>query len=146
MENENFCRIVKDSGYSLYKIAKSAGIPYTTVNQLYRGKTDINHVQVQTVFRMACLLGCHVEDLMNRFDFLSGATGTAQGISYTWGFNGRTTIIQFQDSGRTVILDMNAPLTCPSDRKYYGQMADMSIEDYLQDKKDQEIMKGMLNG
>ena len=87
---------------------------------------------MQTVFRIACLLGCDVEDLLNQFDFLSGTTGTAQGISYTWGSNGRTTTIQFQDSGKTVTLDLNAPLMCPSDRKYYEKMADMSIEDYLQ--------------
>ena len=30
------------------------------------------------------------------------------------------------------MLDLNAPLMCPSDRKYYEKMADMSIEDYLQ--------------
>ena len=42
--NENFTKLVRKSGKSLYKINKETGIPYTTLSELFTGKKSVNHI------------------------------------------------------------------------------------------------------
>ena len=78
--NDKFIELVKTSGKTAYKISKETGIPYTTVNELCNGKTNINNVTAETVLKLSIYLECNITDLLNDFSILDGYSGNIKGI------------------------------------------------------------------
>lgn len=60
----NLHRIRKKKGYTQKLLAKAAGIKQATLSRYERRSLDINKAEVLTVYRMASMLGCLVEDLI----------------------------------------------------------------------------------
>ena len=54
----------------MYKLAKNSGVPYSTINDICSGKTQIEKCSAETVFRLARALDLSMENLMP--DFLNG--------------------------------------------------------------------------
>lgn len=65
MDNINLKTQIDKNKKSLYRISKDTGIPYTNLNELANGKTDINRSNSETVCRLARYFGCQMEDLLN---------------------------------------------------------------------------------
>ena len=82
--NDKFIAIVKSSGKTAYKISKETGIPYTTVNELCNGKTNINNVTAETVLKLSLYLECGINELLNDFSILDGYSGKYKGYSFKW--------------------------------------------------------------
>ncbi|SDI46798.1 Cro/C1-type HTH DNA-binding domain-containing protein [Pseudobutyrivibrio sp. 49] len=82
--NDKFIEIVKSSGKTAYRISKETGIPYTTVNELCNGKTNINNAIAETVLKLAIYLECNIDELLNDFSILDGYAGKYKGYSFKW--------------------------------------------------------------
>lgn len=65
MKNEKFKEKVSERGVSIYHLSKETGIPYTTLNELFNGKTDINKCGSETVYKLSLCFNCSVEELIN---------------------------------------------------------------------------------
>ena len=63
--NSGFKDALKDSGLSMYSLAKQTDVPYTTINRLVNERLSINNCNAGAVFKIASALGVRMEDLMN---------------------------------------------------------------------------------
>lgn len=57
-------RILKDRNMSIYQCAKLSGIPYTTLSEVVRGKTNIGKCSAEVVYKLAKILNVSMEELM----------------------------------------------------------------------------------
>ena len=67
-------RLLKERNMSIYQCSKLSEIPYTTLSELVRGKTNIGKCSVEVVYRLAKALNVTVEELIRdtveiRLDF-----------------------------------------------------------------------------
>ena len=69
----NVNSIAESRGLSMYRISKSSGIPYATVNDIFCGRARLEKCSAETVFRLAKVLGVSMESLIEpcfgRIDF-----------------------------------------------------------------------------
>lgn len=56
---------LRDNDMSKYQLSKMAGLPYGTLNDIVKGKTDIAKCTGETLIKIAKALGCTVDDLLN---------------------------------------------------------------------------------
>ena len=73
--NDNFVKAINERGYSLYEFSKDTKIPYTTINQLYNGKRNINKVAAETVLRIAAALEKPLEYVINPVSYVENYPG-----------------------------------------------------------------------
>lgn len=57
-------RILKEKNMSIYQCSKLSGIPYTTLSEVVRRKTNIGKCTAEMVYKLAKLLGVTVEELL----------------------------------------------------------------------------------
>lgn len=55
--------IVEKSGYTVYKLSKDAGIPYSTLSDLVSGKTDIKKISSELLYKLSKQLDVSMERL-----------------------------------------------------------------------------------
>ena len=69
----NVNSIAESRGLSMYRISKSSGIPYATVNDIFCGRARLEKCSAETVFHLAKVLGVSMESLIEpcfgRIDF-----------------------------------------------------------------------------
>lgn len=82
--NENFTKMVRTSGKSLYKINKETGIPYTTLSELFTGKKSVNHIAAQTVYKLCLYFNCDMSELLNNVFIMDNISGVYEGYKYIW--------------------------------------------------------------
>ena len=56
---------LRNNSITKYQLAKAAGMPYGTLNDIIKGKTDIAKCTGGTLLKIANVLGCTVDDLLN---------------------------------------------------------------------------------
>jgi len=56
--------ITSQHGITIYKLSKISGVPYTTINDIYSGKTRIEKCNAETLYKMAKSLGVSIEELI----------------------------------------------------------------------------------
>ena len=56
---------LRDNNMTRYQLSKMAGLPYGTLNDIIKGKTDIAKCTGETLMKIANALGCTVDDLLN---------------------------------------------------------------------------------
>lgn len=56
--------LLKDRGMSLYKLSKNSGVPYTTVNDIYHGRTSLDKCTAETVYKLSKEFGLSMEELL----------------------------------------------------------------------------------
>ena len=132
--NETFCRKLQESGLTMYALAKQSGVSYTTVNELCRGKLDINRCSAEIVWRLSAILSAEMGALLNPVRFLDGMKGSYRGIEYVWYYEGETGIT-FEDEGETVSLSTGKDWNMPSRIKYYQTAAGWMIKEYIEHKR-----------
>ena len=96
--NQKFREKVNSSGLTMYTLAKRTGVPYTTINELMHGKTDINQCAAASVWKLSEALGAEMGEIMNDIRFLDGVKGRYKGIDYVWKSDDSSRII-FEYSG-----------------------------------------------
>lgn len=57
-------QILKQKQISVYKCAKQSNIPYTTLLEIVKGKTNILNCSVQTVYRLSGTLDMSIEEII----------------------------------------------------------------------------------
>ena len=60
----NLHRIRKEKGYTQKQLAEAAGIKQATLSRYESGVIDINKAEFFTVYRIAKMLGCSIDDLI----------------------------------------------------------------------------------
>ena len=56
---------IRNNNTTKYQLSKMAGLPYGTLNDIVKGKTDIAKCTGETLLKIANVLGCTVDDLLN---------------------------------------------------------------------------------
>ena len=56
---------LRDNNETKYQLSTKAGLPYGTLNDIIKGKTDIAKCTGETLLKIANVLGCTVDDLLN---------------------------------------------------------------------------------
>lgn len=56
--------IIEEKKISIYHLAKISSVPYTTVNDIYRGKTNLEKCSAETVYRLAQALNVSMEEIL----------------------------------------------------------------------------------
>lgn len=59
--------LLREKRISKYRLSKESKIPYTTINDICSGKADLRKCSVDTVYRIAQVLGVSVEELILPF-------------------------------------------------------------------------------
>lgn len=59
--------ILHEKSFSKYRLSKLSGVPYTTINDICSGKADIRKCNVDTVYKIATVLGVTVEELLEPY-------------------------------------------------------------------------------
>ena len=131
-KNSNFNKALNDSGMTMYALSKLSGVPYTTVNEIHRGKLDINQCAAGTVYRLAGVLDASPDSIINEINYLDGIKGRHRGIDYMWSADGSARLI-FEYDGDHVTLDTGKIYNIPSRMKYYSIIAGWMIEEYIED-------------
>ncbi len=78
--NKKFNAVLKNSGLTMYELAKQSGISYSLINDIAHGKKNINDRSAQAVNRLAACLGVAEVDIMNPFCIVEGLKGNYCGI------------------------------------------------------------------
>lgn len=56
---------LQENNKTTYQLSKMAGLPYGTLNDIIKGKSDIAKCTGETLMKLANALGCTVDDLLN---------------------------------------------------------------------------------
>ncbi len=56
--------IIFEKNISKYKLAKNSGIPYSTLNDIISGKTDLKKCSAETLYKLAKALDMPMEDVL----------------------------------------------------------------------------------
>ena len=56
--------VLKTKKMTVYQLAKKSGIPYTTVNDICKGRTKIEKCSAETVYKLARVVNVQMEDLI----------------------------------------------------------------------------------
>ncbi|MBQ1410963.1 MAG: helix-turn-helix domain-containing protein [Oscillospiraceae bacterium] len=59
--------LLAQRGISKYSLAKSSGVPYTTLNDICSGKTHLTKCSAETVYRLAKDLHFSLEELLDPY-------------------------------------------------------------------------------
>ena len=118
-----------------YKLSKTTGIPYTTINELVNRKLNINKCASETVQKIAVVLGINIADILNPIHYVDGVSGKSKGMKYKWLWKedqGMKFIIT--DGDKEIEMDAGAQYTNPSCVKDYKNVAELLIKKYNQQK------------
>ena len=147
--NEKYIRYFEKSGLSMYELAREAGLPYTTINELNRGKLDINHCSVRYVSRLADIFGVTVEELINPSSYMDGVGGKYRNIRYTWKKKDRM-VLSFVYKKKPVELDSGLRMMVPGRREAYSLMGELLIDQFLRklesEEKAEKLIREYLHG
>ncbi|MBQ4468450.1 MAG: helix-turn-helix transcriptional regulator [Firmicutes bacterium] len=145
--NENFNKALEASGMSMYALSQNSGVPYTTINEIYRGKKDINQCAAQTVWKLGTILKVDPWSIMNTVYFLDGVRGKYKDIDYVWVTDGTSKIV-FEHLGKKVTLDTGAVYNIPERVRYYQDIAKLLIKNRVDEDewniKADEIFKSRM--
>ncbi|MGI6249097.1 MAG: helix-turn-helix transcriptional regulator [Acutalibacteraceae bacterium] len=59
--------LLESKNMTLYKLSKNSGIPYTTVNDIYHGRTSLDKCSAETVYKLSKELGLSMEELLEPY-------------------------------------------------------------------------------
>lgn len=59
--------LLESKNMTLYQLSKNSGIPYTTLNDIYHGRTKLDKCTAETVYKLSQVLGLSMEELLSPF-------------------------------------------------------------------------------
>ena len=143
--NTNFTSVLKESGYSVYRLAKLTGVPYTVVHELASGKKDINKRPAETVSRLAAALGRSSEDIMNPIYYMDGVSGTYRGVKYQWKHD-KTMKLVINTGDFSDTLDSEYDMIHGKDKKAYEAYTEICIDQRLMQLDSKKAIDRILQG
>ena len=138
--NENFIRVFKDSGMTMYRLSHASGVPYTTINEVVNCKKDINTKSAETISRLAYALGTEERELLNPIHYLDGAHGKYRRYKYKWKYDG-TMKLDVEHGDDCEIIDTGYQLTNAKDREIYSLLHMPYINIHISEKESREALE-----
>jgi DNA-binding Xre family transcriptional regulator len=129
--NDFLVSIIKASGMSKYHLSRHSGVPYSTLNDLFLGKTDVNRCSAETIERIASALSVSISDILNPYNVMEGCSLKYRRINFHFAYTKTATVIRFRRKGKDVELSLNRLCDKPSSRELYFEFAKSRIDDYL---------------
>lgn len=135
--NSSFKTILKDSGMTMYSLAKKTRLPYTTVNNLVNNRLDINKCSADAVSRMSKVLGVTMEQLVDKYDFLTGTEGEYLGVKYKWTKDDEDhqLLVLVDEECEVVAWQTEKLLTNENRRAGYQSVVRLAVRDHLRHKQ-----------
>lgn len=135
--NSSFKKALRDSGITMYGLAKKTGLPYTTINRLANDRLDINNCYSATVYEIAKALGISMEQLLYKYDFLTGTEGEYLGVKYRWtkDENDHQLLVLVDEECEVVAWQTERLLTNESRRVDYQSVVRLAVREYLRNKR-----------
>ncbi len=62
-----FPELLERRNITLYQLSKNSGVPYTTVNDIYHGRTSLDKCTAETVYRLSKELNLSMEELLSPY-------------------------------------------------------------------------------
>lgn len=59
--------LMAEKNMTLYRLSKNSGVPYTTVNDIYSGRTRLEKCSAETVYKLSKELGVPMETLLEPY-------------------------------------------------------------------------------
>jgi plasmid maintenance system antidote protein VapI len=59
--------LLERKNMTLYQLSKNSGVPYTTVNDIYHGRTSLDKCTAETVYKLAKELNLSMEELLSPY-------------------------------------------------------------------------------
>lgn len=59
--------LLKSKKMTLYQLSKNSGVPYTTVNDIYHGRTSLDKCTAETVYKLSKELDLSMEELLSPY-------------------------------------------------------------------------------
>lgn len=56
--------LLKNKNITLYRLSKNSGVPYTTLNDIYHGRTSLDKCSAETVYKLSRELDVSMEELL----------------------------------------------------------------------------------
>ena len=56
--------VLKEKGMSIYRLAKTSGVPYATVNDICNGKARLEKCSAETIYKLSQALNVSMEELL----------------------------------------------------------------------------------
>ena len=132
MMNKEVIQLYRQLGMSKYALAKRAGLPYTTVNEILNQKIDLNKCTAETVSRLAAALNCHTEDILNRYPVMDQVSGRYRNVRYRWQRGAGNMELLCRYNGKSFVIQMQQIYNIPSRRQYYEQFSLWQIDEWLE--------------
>lgn len=138
--NDNFKKIVNESGKTLYAISRESGIPYSTLNELMHEKGHINKCSADTVFKLSLFFNCKLEELLDPIALMANVSGKYHNIKYKWIAGKNAMELHIWDNGIEKIIDNDS--ACNQVRFYhsYISMTKAIIDVYLEDSQAERML------
>ena len=118
---------------SVYALAKTAGVPYSTLNDLSNGKVDLNNCRLGLVRAVSAALDLTIEELVEICSNDIGRIPTAYGIDVQVWVRNKSFCMDFEYEGRNIELEL---CRVNEDTKYYiRQIAQWRAERYIRERR-----------
>ena len=56
--------LIKENGMSKYSLSKASGVPWSTLSDIFSGKTDLNRCSVNTLSKLSKVLEMPIEEII----------------------------------------------------------------------------------
>ncbi|MCR6546066.1 helix-turn-helix domain-containing protein [Dehalobacterium formicoaceticum] len=60
----NIQQLIKEKGMSKYSLSKASGVPWSTLSDIFSGKTDLNRCSVKTLSKLSKVLEMPIEEII----------------------------------------------------------------------------------
>lgn len=124
---------LKSKNISIYALAKSSGVPYSTLNDLVNGKVQIDSVKVGVVRRVAKALGLTIDELYDMCKGKELSFATKYDIPIKVSVRNKSYNVSFIYKGEPVEIEL-CKVNKDTDR-YIEQIAIWRSESYIREKR-----------
>ncbi|MBQ6400766.1 MAG: helix-turn-helix transcriptional regulator [Firmicutes bacterium] len=128
---------LKQSGKSIYAVAKDSGLPYSTLNDLANGKVQIDQCRVGLLRSLAHALSLSLEDTCALCSGQFPAVHTSYPVDARITVRNKTFYAEFEYVGEPVTLRLCR--VNENTRYYIGQIAQWRTEEYIRGRRLQEF-------
>lgn len=138
--NEYFIAQMNRLNLSAYRISKDTGIPYTTINEIYNSKTDINKCSAETVYKLAVYFECEMKDILNFVDPLDNYSGKYRKQKFKWSRTSDEVRLLIYHDGKEVVVDIIPKAYTNRPNEFKKAFTELLIDNYLEEKEWEKML------
>lgn len=136
-------KLLAKKNMSIRQLSILSGIPYSTLNEMIKGKANYHKCSIEVFDKISIVLGVSIDELYHNFKLMDGVTGISPEymIEYKWCFD-NTYKLKFSYQGKSFSID--APEVNEEFEKQsymYNICAGWNVDEYI----DQVIFESEVN-